>query len=208
MKWKFVKKLKNIDFINEVEKKLMLSFPKELRELILKYNHGTPEPNTFDTKNLKGISFGELLDFNLDSQSNILEHYSWIQDKLPPNVIPFSVGAGGDYLCYDFRISKTKPEIVYWNHEQISQIEGDKLIVPDHELEYEYYRLEYVANDLKKLLEKLYDDRDEDDKEWEKREIQWENFMTEEQLKELDDKELEKVNQRRIKNNLPPITKS
>jgi len=55
-----------------VENKFIVIFPEELKKIILNYNHGTPDPNTFDTKNLKGKSFGELLDFNLDSPSNIL----------------------------------------------------------------------------------------------------------------------------------------
>jgi len=99
------------------------------------------------------------------------------------------VGAGGDYLCYDFRNDKEAPKIVFWEHEQISEIIGDKLIVPDHNHEYEYYRREFVANDLIELLKKLYDD---EDKEWENIEIIWENFMTEYQLKELADKELKR----------------
>lgn len=207
MKWKFVKKLNDANFINQVEHKLAISFPNELKEIVIKYNNGMPEPNTFDTEKLKGKSFGELLDFNLDSANNILENYSWIQDKLPANVIPFTVGAGGDYLCYDFRTKKNNPEIIFWDHEQISEIEGNRLVVPDHEYEYEYYKLEYVADNLNDLLNKLYDDKDEEEKEWENREILWENFMTEEQLKELDDNELKKVNQRRAKNNLLPIIK-
>ncbi|MCX8745752.1 hypothetical protein J3U68_10075 [Snodgrassella sp. B3882] len=67
--------------------------------------------------------------------------------------------------------------------------------------------MEYVADNLNDLLNKLYDDKDEEEKEWENREILWEIFMTEEQLKELDDNELKKVNQRRAKNNLLPIIK-
>ena len=207
MQWKFVKKLNDVNFINQVESKLAISFPIELKEIVLKYNNGAPEPNTFDTEKLKGKSFGELLNFNLDSANNILEHYSWIQDKLPANVIPFAGGAGGDYLCYDFRTEKKNPEIIFWDHEQISYIAENRLLVPDHEYEYEYYKLEYVADNLNDLLNKLYDDKDEEEKEWENREILWEIFMTEEQLKELDDNELKKVNQRRAKNNLLPIIK-
>lgn len=67
--------------------------------------------------------------------------------------------------------------------------------------------MEYVADNLNDLFNKLYDDKDEEQKEWENREILWEMFMTEEQLKELDDNELKKVNQRRAKNNLLPIIK-
>lgn len=42
MQWKFVKKLNDVNFINQVESKLAISFPIELKEIVLKYNNGAP----------------------------------------------------------------------------------------------------------------------------------------------------------------------
>ncbi|SDW16484.1 SMI1-KNR4 cell-wall [Marininema mesophilum] len=36
---------------------------------------------------------------------------------LPNKVIPVAVDPGGNYFCFDFRISETHPSIVFFDHE-------------------------------------------------------------------------------------------
>lgn len=205
MKWSSVEKLKNENDILVVEEKFGVKFPIEFINLVEKFNHGSAFPDTFDTYSLKGKAFGRLLNFNLDSKYNILYEYNLIRDNLPPLTMPFSGDAGGNYLCYDYKENENNPSIVFWDHEQISQItDDDELIIPDHEYKSDYYHLYHVANNLEELFQKLYGEReDENDKE----EIIWENFMDEEGLKVLDDEDLKAVNFRRKKKGLKPIIK-
>jgi len=204
MRWKFVRELENKHSIEVVEKRLGIVFPEEFKSLVLLFNNGTAVPASFDTKHLRGKSFGEILNFNLDSEWNILSEYELIKDKLPLQVYPFAGDPGGNYLCFDYRDGYENPTIVFWDHEQIFEIEDDELIIPDHEKEYEYYRLEFVANNLKDLLNKLYgDEKDEPEKE----EIIWELYIDEEKLHELDDDKLAAVNHRRKEKGQSPIVK-
>lgn len=203
MKWKHVENLRDPKYIEQVEEEYGVAFPDDLKDIVIKYNRGNPVPSTFDIGRRKGKTFGELLNFNLDAESNILIAYSWIKDKLPPKVVPFTVTPGGDYLCFDYRKNTLNPEIVYWDHEQIFEIDDDILVVPDHEFEYEYYRIEFVANNLSALLGKLYGDEDDDD---EHKETIWEDFFDEDRMRRLlSDESLAQVNARRALKNLPPI---
>ena len=204
MKWRFVDKLLNENSIPEVEKQLGVVFPEEFKTLVIEYNHGSAFPDTFDTEHLTGKMFGELLNFNLNGKNDIIENYSWIADKLPKGVYPFSVDPSGNYLCFDYRKDTDNPSIVFWDHEQQFEIEDDELIIPDHQNEYEYYRLEFVASHLQEFFDKLYGDEEE---EVEKKEVIWENFMDEEKIKWLNDENLAAVNRRRKEKGLLPITR-
>jgi len=204
MRWKFVRKLENKHSIEVVEKRLGIVFPEEFKSLVLLFNHGTAVPASFDTEHLRGKSFGEILNFNLDSEWNILSEYELIKDKLPLQVFPFAGDPGGNYLCFDYRGIDERPTIVFWDHEQIFEIEDNELIIPDHQNEYDYYRLEFVADNLQELFDKLYGDEEE---ELEKEEVIWENFMDEEKMKGLNDENLAAVNLRRKEKGLPEIVK-
>ncbi|RFZ90984.1 SMI1/KNR4 family protein [Mucilaginibacter conchicola] len=204
MEWKHAKPLKDVNTITQVEQELGVKFPVAFTEIIKEHNNGSPKSDTFDTEKRTGKAFGELLNFNLTEKYNILYEYSLIKDKLPPNVIPFAGDAGGNYLCFDYRRSADAPTIIRWDHEQQFEIIEDELVVPDHDQEYQYYACDFVANNWKELLEKLYtEDDDEDDDE--PAEIIWENFMDEEKLKELDNQNFAQVNARRIQQGLAPL---
>ena len=165
MRWKFVRELENKHSIEVVEKRLGIVFPEEFKSLVLLFNNGTAVPASFDTKHLRGKSFGEILNFNLDSEWNILSEYELIKDKLPLQVYPFAGDPGGNYLCFDYRDGYENPTIVFWDHEQIFEIEDDELIIPDTEDEFGKYRLEFVAANLEEALQKLYDAEEDDDDE-------------------------------------------
>lgn len=206
MKWTFIKKLESDNLIMQIEKKWKIIFPEDFKKTIIHYNAGFPEPNTIDTERQKGKAFGELLDFNPASKKNILIHNELLKDKLPPNVYAFSMDAGGNYLCFDYRKNNYNPVVIRWDHEQKFIIEEGNLIIPDHKEEYEYYYLDFIANTFNETLKKLYGNI-KDDIDTSGMETLWENFMTEEQLKKLNDIDLDKVNQRRLLKNLPPILK-
>ena len=166
MNWNFVKKLKEENYIATVEQSFGIEFPESLLNLIREFNNGTPSPNTFDTELLVGKSFGELLNFNLDDEYNILTDYEDIKDKLPKDVYPFAGDGGGDFMCLDYRnVDNGEPKIYYWDHEQKFEVHDDELIIPDTEDEFEKYRLEFVAANLEEALQKLYDTEEDDDDE-------------------------------------------
>ncbi len=197
MKWMNVKKLRNSYSIAQVENEFGRKLPQDYKDLILHHNNGYPEPNTFDTKHKKGKAFGELLNFNLDEKGNILEHYSWIKNKLPIHVYPITVTPGGDYLCLDYRENSNDPFIVYWDHEQMY----GGILSEDQK-----YSLDFVSGTMRELLHQLYEN-DTDETDTSGFVTIWEDFLDEDELKELSDSDLEAVNYRRAKEGLAPIEK-
>lgn len=166
MNWKFVEELKDENNIQLVEAVWKISFPKDFVSIVKKYNHGTADPGTFDTKQLKGRSFGELLDFNLDREYNILSEYELIKDRLPKKVYPFAGDAGGNYLCFDFNQNENAPRILFWDHEQKFNVIDNEIVINDQDEDYEQHYLEFVAFNLTELIAMLYKpDEDEDDDE-------------------------------------------
>ena len=205
MNWKSVQQVKDPGNISKVEQEWDVKFPQEFKSEIVEHNYGSPNPNSFDTEHLKGKSFGRMLDFNLDREDNILDEYNLIKNNLPPYVFPFAGDAGGNYLCFDYRNGSDNPTIVFWDHEQIFEIEDNELIIPDHENENQYYRLEFVSENLQELFDKLYGEVEEEKEPIE--EVIWEKFMDEEKMKGLSDGNLAAVNRRRQQQGLPKIVK-
>ncbi|WP_160139605.1 SMI1/KNR4 family protein [Chryseobacterium sp. c4a] len=202
MKWKGVKKLKRSHSIIQVENVFGKKLPPEYKTLILICNNGYPEPNLLNLQDKKGKVFGELLNFNLDEKGNILEHYSWMKDKLPLNVFPITITPGGDYLCYNYQENSASPTIVYWDHEQNSDIINDERIISENQK----YNLDFVANTIVELLSQL-NENDTDEIDTGDVVTLWEDFLNEEELKKLSDKDLEEVNYRRARQGWAPIEK-
>jgi len=75
MKWLYKKALKDSNSIEKVEDALGVKFPSDYTNIVLENNAATPSPNTIDTSRQKGKAFGELLNFNLDVNENILSLY-------------------------------------------------------------------------------------------------------------------------------------
>jgi len=166
MNWNFVEKLKNEHDLATIEEAFGIKFPQSLLKLVNEFNNGTPSPNTFDTELLVGKSFGELLNFNLGNENNILTDYKDIKNKLPEDFYPFAGDGGGNFMCLDYNnIDNDEPKIYYWDHEQKFEVHDDELIIRYTEDESEKYRLEFVAANLEEALQKLYDTEEDDDDE-------------------------------------------
>lgn len=165
--WKFVKPLKDKSSILLVEKEWGIKLPEIFIELVIKYNSGVPENTAFNTEFSTGKSSGELLNFNLDSKDNVLAEYKNIEDKLPPDIFPFAADPGGNYICFDYRMNKENPQIVFWNHEERFIIEGDQIVNPDVENEFDLHIIEPVSNDLEGFLNKLYTIKNDEDNDFE-----------------------------------------
>lgn len=200
MKWLFKKDLKDPNSIQEVEDRLKVKFPLDYINIVREHNASTPSPNTIDTFRQQGKAFGELLDFNVEAEENIISLYETIKNKIPEKVYPITMDPGGNFMCYDFREDENNPTVVRWDHEQKFTIENEEIIIGDHEKESDYYHLDFVADSFTEVLTKLYGEETEESDSWNK-------FQNEETLKQFSGEDLFQVNRIRALQGLPPIVK-
>lgn len=139
--WLFKKEDVTKEEVIKIEEEIGVKFPKSFFECVINQNGAQPEKNIFDLNNEKGKIFGSLLDFDLNSDENILSVYKDLKDRLPNKVVPFADDPSGNYICFDYR-EEGKPEIVFWNHE-LTEGSPKKSI-------------SYIAESFEELLNKLY----------------------------------------------------
>lgn len=199
MNWLYSKKLERIESIHDVESFFNVKFPADFISIVKEYNAGMPNPNVIDTNRAKGKAFGELLNFNLDSNENIISIYEDVQDKLPNDVIPITIDPAGNHLCLDYRKDIEAPLVVRWDHEQKFIIKDGELIIPDHEIEVDYYYVDFVANNFSEALDNLYGELLEQT-------TSWDQFQDETELrKKFSGEDLVQVNRIRKLQGIPPI---
>ncbi|MET7000685.1 SMI1/KNR4 family protein [Chitinophaga defluvii] len=116
MHWINTEKLVTESSIIRVERDFKINFPIAFKSLIRQHNHGAPLPNLLHTPDQQPILFGRLLNFNLNRKNDVLEHYAFIQYRIPPGVFPIAVNPAVDYLCFDFRHQDTAPSIIILPH--------------------------------------------------------------------------------------------
>lgn len=109
LSWKYVKELKDKAVIDVFEKEHGFSFPKDLKDILLKYNGGRPSLNYFDTKTEKDKEFKTLLSFNESDIETIFKCYPL--DSADNTLIPFASNSGGDYFVLK------DGDIYLWKHE-------------------------------------------------------------------------------------------
>lgn len=107
--WKYVKTLKDSLAIDKFEKKHSVSFPKDLKEILSKYNGGRPPVRYYDLASEKDKEFKTLLSFNEDDIETIYKHYPL--DSSDKTLLPFASDPAGNY----FVVKNGK--ICLWNHE-------------------------------------------------------------------------------------------
>ncbi|WP_160139743.1 SMI1/KNR4 family protein [Chryseobacterium sp. c4a] len=200
MKWLFKKDLKDIHSIQKVETEWGIQFPPDYIDIVRIYNASTPSPNTIDTSRLRGKAFGELLDFNLDSQENILSLYDELKNKIPERVYPIAMDPGGNFICYDFREDENNPIILRWDHEQKFMVAHGEIIIEDHVKESDNYYLDFVAHCFTDAITKLYGEEIEESNSWNK-------FQDESHLSQFSGEDLFQLNRIRALQGLPPIIK-
>jgi hypothetical protein len=144
MNWLNGKILSNTDFINQVEQIWNVKLPSDFKSIVLEYNRGYPEKNSFDTTDTKGRVFGELLNFELVEKNNVLRHHQIVKGKPSNQIFPFMIDPGGNYTCFNYEVNKFEPTVIFWNHEG--------LIVNNEEV----HKIEFVANTYTEFLSKLY----------------------------------------------------
>lgn len=71
MKWKYIKKLKDINCITEIENKYNIHIPQTLKDIIINYNGGRPFENLFNTEKNDEKVIKSLLSYNIDDKENV-----------------------------------------------------------------------------------------------------------------------------------------
>lgn len=107
--WKYVKTLNNPNAVEEFEKNHGVFFPKDLKEIIKRYNGGRPELKLYDTATEKNKEFKTLLSFNEADIENI--HKYCDVDTANKMMIPFASDSAGNLF-----VLKTG-KIYFWDHE-------------------------------------------------------------------------------------------
>lgn len=107
--WKYVKELKNEKAIDEFEKEHNISYPQDLKQILIKYNGGRPSLKFYDLPNEKDKEFKTLLSFNEDDIENVYKYYPL--DSFDKSLIPFASDPAGNYFVLKDN------EIYLWNHE-------------------------------------------------------------------------------------------
>ena len=112
MKWKYVKKLEDINELKNFEFENGCQIPSYLRKCIINYNGGRPERKVFDTAVSKGRMIKKLLSLNYGDVENIWDAYKCMQQE-DRDLIPFANDPGGNFICFN----KDSGEIYLWLHE-------------------------------------------------------------------------------------------
>ncbi|WP_297425756.1 SMI1/KNR4 family protein [Clostridium sp.] len=105
-----------METISKVEKKLYVKFPKDYIEMVMKNDGGYPKPNRFNLNGNEEV-FNNLLSFDEEDCSNIINTYNDVSDRLVEKIIPFGEDPFGNLICFDYR-NNDQPIVVFWEHER------------------------------------------------------------------------------------------
>lgn len=108
----------NIDMetILNAENIFGVKFPQDYIEIIMKNDGGYPKPNRFDLNGNEEV-FNNLLSFDEEDCSNMVDTYNDVKDRLVEKVIPFAEDPFGNLICFDYR-NNDQPTVVFWEHEK------------------------------------------------------------------------------------------
>jgi len=111
IEWKYKIEVVNTDIFNEIEKERNITFPKDLRELIIEANAATPDKYNFMAGSSEKV-LGAILSFNKNENDTdtIFTALNTITDT---KIIPFGIDPFGNYICYSIGDNS----VVFWDHE-------------------------------------------------------------------------------------------
>lgn len=85
-----------ISFKN-IEKKLGVKLPPDLKEIVKLYNKGMPRPNKIRLENGKFVEVVQMLSFNFDEQFTV---YSCMTDFMKAEkIVPIAVTKNNNFVC-------------------------------------------------------------------------------------------------------------
>ena len=89
----------------------------------------------FDIENEK--LFDSLIEFNLNTNNNVVDIYNNLKKNDIKNIIPFGEDGFGNYICFQYEnLNQDNPNVVFFNHEN--------------------HKLKYIADNFNEFLNILY----------------------------------------------------
>ncbi|MNC74206.1 SMI1 / KNR4 family protein [compost metagenome] len=67
----------------------------------------------------------DLLSFT-DSDLNIMMFYNFAEESSIDGLVPFARDPFGNLLCFDYRLNKTSPQVIFFDHEEA----GEEAVIP------------------------------------------------------------------------------
>ncbi len=128
--------------VEALERAWGVKLPEDYKHVAMTHQGMAPEPSVLDVGRGNAV-MAELLTI---SESEEFRAYSMsdthklIQPHVPVGIYPFASTANGDYLCFDFRNSRSSPGVIFYFTEAL----GASAIHP-------------VAESFSALLAKLHD---------------------------------------------------
>ncbi len=125
--------------VQAVEQALSIRFPNDFRQIAMLHHGQTPTPSTFKIINNASI-FNNLFIFRDEPKyTSLLRHHALEEEYVPAGVYSFATDPGGNGICFDYRVSKNAPSVVFSDAEK----EGDEAII-------------FLANSFTEFLDSLY----------------------------------------------------
>lgn len=111
IEWKYKIEVNNIAVFTEIENERQISFPQDLKDLIIESNAATPSKYNFMANNSEKV-LGAILSFNKNETDtdSVFTAFNAIADT---NLMPFGIDPFGNYICY----SLNNNSVVFWDHE-------------------------------------------------------------------------------------------
>lgn len=97
--WNYSIPLSDKNKIDEIESKLLIKIPQELKELIVNYNAGYPSLSNCRVPGFGETDFKMLLSYNEDDDENIYQVIDFFIKKFHKRVLPFGSDSGSGYFC-------------------------------------------------------------------------------------------------------------
>ncbi len=153
----------DIKIIEEYEKLIGYSFPKEYKSLLSKHNGLWPERESFlyydevyKTEVENGIYFYAFDHKDLTLYCDSIMGENLFDDgDIPEHLVIFGETGNGDMICFDYRedIKSDNPKIVLLHHD--AAYDDGSLIIS------------FLSNSFEEFMDSLFEDEDKDDDfEW------------------------------------------
>lgn len=102
--------------ICKIEEFFNIKFPKDYVETVIENDGAYPIPNRFNINGSEEV-FNNLLSFDENDSSYIVDVFNDVKDRLLDRIIPIAEDPFGNLICFDYR-TNNKPSIVFWEHEK------------------------------------------------------------------------------------------
>lgn len=102
--------------ICKIEEFFNVKFPKDYVEIVMENDGAYPIPNRFNINGSEEV-FNNLLSFDENDSSYIVDVFNDVKDRLLDSIIPIAEDPFGNLICFDYR-TNNQPSIVFWDHEK------------------------------------------------------------------------------------------